>query len=435
MEAGPTIGTGRAARLRLGLTATVGYGSLAGLVAMCALLSLAAAASPGFLVPANRSRLPDWIAGVFAHSGVSLTGRGFVFLLMTLCVGYAVALVCRPALDPRPVVITIGVLIAILTLAPPLLSGDLFSYIAYARMGVVHGVNPYAHGPVAISPDPVLPFTHWLGTRSVYGPVFTLTSYALAPLGLTVSLWGLKALTGLAAGGLVALVWAVARRLDHDPLLAAMVVGLNPLFLVYGVGGGHNDVWMLCLAMAGVLAVLVHREPAGAAALAASVAVKASTAIIAPFMLIGARRRGALVAAAVVSALVLAAVAFGVFGSHGLGFLVQLERHQNLTSSSSWPVTLSGYFGGIAHVRTLGRIVFVVVTIGLLLASWRGLIGWISAAGWTLLALAVTSPWLLAWYLFWPLPFAAVARDRRLLAATLFAQLLFLSHRLPQLAG
>jgi hypothetical protein len=132
---------------------------------------------------------------------------------------------------------------------------------------------------------------------------------------------------------------------------------------------------------------------------------------------------------------VLAAVAFGVFGSHGLGFLVQLERHQNLTSSSSWPVTLSGYFGGIAHVRTLGRIVFVVVTIGLLLASWRGLIGWISAAGWTLLALAVTSPWLLAWYLFWPLPFAAVARDRRLLAATLFAQLLFLSHRLPQLAG
>ena len=49
-------------------------------------------------------------------------------------------------------------LVAVLNLVvfagPILISTDVFSYIAYARMGVVHGVNPYTHGPVAIVGDP-----------------------------------------------------------------------------------------------------------------------------------------------------------------------------------------------------------------------------------------------------------------------------------------
>ena len=44
---------------------------------------------------------------------------------------------------------------AIVFAGPILLSTDVFSYIAYARMGVVHGLNPYMHGPQSISSDPV----------------------------------------------------------------------------------------------------------------------------------------------------------------------------------------------------------------------------------------------------------------------------------------
>ena len=73
--------------------------------------------------------------------------------------------------------------------------------------------------------------------------------------------------------------------------------------------------------------------------------------------------------------------------------------------------------------------------IGLLVAVWRGTMDWIAASGWSLLLLAVTSPWLLAWYTFWPLPLAAVTRDRRLLAAVIFVQVLFVLHRTPALAG
>src|SRR5256885_4806046 len=35
-------------------------------------------------------------------------------------------------------------------LAPPLLSQDVFSYVAYARLGVEHHLNPYVHAPTAI---------------------------------------------------------------------------------------------------------------------------------------------------------------------------------------------------------------------------------------------------------------------------------------------
>jgi hypothetical protein len=49
------------------------------------------------------------------------------------------------------------------------------------------------------------------------------------------------------------------------------------------------------------------------------------------------------------------------------------------------------------------------------------------------LAIAVTSTWLLAWYILWPLPLAVVTRDRRLLAATLIVQGLFIAHQISPL--
>jgi hypothetical protein len=57
----------------------------------------------------------------------------------------------------------------------------------------------------------------------------------------------------------------------------------------------------------------------------------------------------------------------------------------------------------------------------------------VAASGWALLAITVTSTWLLAWYLIWPLPLAAVSRDRRLLWATLAVQALFILHQVSPL--
>ena len=70
----------------------------------------------------------------------------------------------------------------------------------------------------------------------------------------------------------------------------------------------------------------------------------------------------------------------------------------------------------------------VVIFLHLLWRTWRGY-DWVAASGWTLLAISVTSTWLLAWYILWPLPLAVIARDRRLLVATLAVQAMFIVHQ------
>src|SRR5207244_12367864 len=93
---------------------------------------------------------------------------------------------------------TIVALTVVFTLGPPLFSRDVFNYIDYARLGVIHHLNPYVHAPIAAQHDPVFSFVRWRHTESVYGPLFTLVSFLLGPLGLTGALWAFKGMTGAA---------------------------------------------------------------------------------------------------------------------------------------------------------------------------------------------------------------------------------------------
>ena len=95
----------------------------------------------------------------------------------------------------------------------------MFSYIAYARMGVEHGVNPYLHGPAAIVGDPVYHYVghDWKHVATAYGPLYTLLSYPLAPLGVTGALWGMKLEALLASAGTLALLWRCARAARLRP--------------------------------------------------------------------------------------------------------------------------------------------------------------------------------------------------------------------------
>jgi hypothetical protein len=76
----------------------------------------------------------------------------------------------------------------------------------------------------------------------------------------------------------------------------------------------------------------------------------------------------------------------------------------------------------VLHVLLVAAIAYLLVRV------WRGA-DWVSGSGWALLAATVTATWMLSWYTLWALPFAAVARDRRLVAAVLLVQGLYLVHR------
>ncbi len=172
-----------------------------------------------------------------------------------------------PRLGAGVVWAAIVVLVAAFAAAPVLLSHDVYSYLDYARLGAVHGLDPYVEPPLAAPADPAFAHVAWTESTSAYGPLFTLATYPLAWLPVGLAIAALKAAAALSVLGLAAIVARLAAWRGVEPLRAAAFVALNPLVLVHVVGGAHNDGLAMLLAMLAVAAVLSAREATGGAAL------------------------------------------------------------------------------------------------------------------------------------------------------------------------
>src|SRR5204862_6445888 len=119
---------------------------------------------------------------------------------------------------------------------------DVFSYLSYARLGTLHGLNPYDYAPAAILHDAAAARVQdYRDATSVYGPLFTVGSYPLGLIGVPAGMWAMKALSALGVLGVAGLVGGVARSRGISPAPAAAFVALNPLVLVDVIGGGAND--------------------------------------------------------------------------------------------------------------------------------------------------------------------------------------------------
>jgi alpha-1,6-mannosyltransferase len=410
--------------------------------ALIALLALVIVLATGEIVldgAAGRSPLipkSPAIAGWLGGIGERLGYRVFLIAILSFSGAYAALIVLTrrsaAAISKRAAIALIGVLHAIVFLGPILLSTDVFSYIAYARMGVEHGLNPYLHGPVAIHRDPIFQYVghDWRHVETAYGPLYTLLSYPFAPLGVKGALWGMKLMAELASIGTLALTWRAARRLELNPVWAVLVLGANPLYVIYGVGGAHNDMVMLLVMMGAVSLTLAGRDASAAAAVVGGALVKATVAALLPFMILSRRRLAPILGA--LGALALGAlIGYLAFGVHGIDVVSALNRDAAFVSTDSFATEIAHLFGkpGVFPVdHTLLKAALVLIVLHLMWRTWRGY-DWIAASGWTLLAISVTSTWLLAWYILWPLPLAVLTRDRRLLVATLAVQALFILHQ------
>jgi len=244
------------------------------LAAVCALVLVAATAEivldgavgHSALIPKS-PQIAGWLSGI----GERLGFRVFLIAILAFSAGYAGLWALGRTVSKRWAIALIAVLHAIVFVGPILLSTDVFSYIAYARMGVEHGINPYLHGPIAIPHDPVYHYvgTDWKLVATAYGPLYTLLSYPFAPLGVEGALWGMKVLAMLASAGTLALVWRCARLREINPVGAILLVGANPLYVIYCLGGAHNDLVMLLLMMAAVSLTFARRDAPAAAAVVA----------------------------------------------------------------------------------------------------------------------------------------------------------------------
>jgi hypothetical protein len=334
-------------------------------------------------------------------------------------------------LTPRLFWAAIGTLLAAFALAPVLLSHDAYSYVDYARLGVVHGLNPYVHPPAAAPFDPAYARVTWIDATSAYGPLFTLATYPLAWLSVWPAVAALKATAALSVLGIAVLVARIAPARGVSPPGAAAFVVLNPLVLIHVVGGAHNDGLAMLAATLGVVATLSALEGTAGVAYVAALAIKLPVAIAAPFALIGTRRPRRLLAGALGAGALLAAIAFLAFGHYWLDAIGLAGENQHRTSHMSIPITVARLTGlDPIAVRATALALYALLFIYLLIKTWKGM-DWLRAAAWASFALLIATAWLLPWYLIWALPLVALSRDRPLQLLTLALTAYQLPARMP----
>ncbi len=463
---------------RTGELAGASVGVRTGAVALLAIVGLSllvvvmAADRPSLLSPTTHTAyFPHWMAGPLGGLWPGLTGNGttlkylFTGAIALMYGGYVVALRSAPRLPASWVIGAILAVHVVFVLAPPLALTDVFNYINYGRMEVVHHLNPYTTIPISEPhSDPSFVLSNWHQLLSPYGPMFTLLTFAVVPLGVAGSFWALKGILAAASLATIFLVWKCARLLGRDPLSAIVLVGLNPIVLVWGLGGDHNDFLMLFCIMLGFYLLLRARAgavasgaaaTAGAATAAATqsqartdgalawarrrvkepsaaeigagaafliaIAIKASAGVLIPVVLVGLLRTprtlvrvllGMLLAGTVVGAASLLA-----FGLH----IPDLNTQSRLVTNESIPNLIGLAVGAGGENDTVRVVMSGVLAISVLLCcrlAWRRR-DTITASGWASVALLLTLSWVLPWYVLWILPLAALSSSRRLRAAGL----------------
>ncbi len=414
--------------------AAIGISALAILVACSLLFVVVAADRPSlFSATTHAGFFPGWMAGPLGGLWPGLTRNSttlkyvFTAAMAAMYVSYLLALSYVPSmrLSARWAIAAVVAVHAIFFLAPPMALTDIFNYVNYGRMEVVHHLNPYTTYPI-LEPhsDPSYVLSNWHQLLSPYGPLFTLLTFALVPLGVAASFWAIKTVLVAASLGTILLVWKCAQMLDLDPVKAIVLVGLNPIVLVWGLGGDHNDFLMMFSIVLGFYLLLRAREheSSGAAEIGAgavfvaATALKASGGVLIPIVLAGlikAPRRFVNVLIGMVAAGVLIGVASLIaFGLH----IPDLSTQSRLVTNISVPNLLGLAFGGGGENETLHNVltgVLALSVLGCCVLAWRRRDS-ITASGWATVALLVTLGWVLPWYVLWVLPLAALSSSRRL---------------------
>jgi hypothetical protein len=440
----------------------IGASALVTIVLCAVLIVVFAADRPSlFSATTHTGFFPHWMAGPLGGLIPGLTRSPtklkylFTAALVVMYVSYVIGLKYVPMLRARWAIGAVLAVHACFFLAPPLALTDVFNYVNYGRMEVVHHLNPYTTIPI-LEPhgDPSYYLSNWHQLLSPYGPLFTMMTFALVPLGVAASFWAIKAILAAVSLGTIFLVWKCARLLSRDPITAIVLVGLNPIVLVWGLGGDHNDFLMVFCIMLGfylllrsgawvagdeqaavnpqvspsedragwrgsVLGWLWPLAPlqlgAGMAFVAAA-AIKASGAILIPVVLVAllrAPRRVVQVVLGMVAAGVAVAVASLIaFGLH----VPDLSTQSKLVTSLSAPNLLGlalGSGGETEKLRVVLSGVLILVVLGCCMLAWRRKDA-ITASGWVTVALLLTLGWVLPWYVLWLLPLAALSSSRRL---------------------
>lgn len=334
----------------------------------------------------------------------------------------------------RWALVTVGLWLLPLLVAPPFGSRDVYAY-ACQGASFTGGISPYEHGVSAL-PCPWLDTVSviWRDTPAPYGPLFVLVAGAVVKVGgsLNASIVLFRALSLL---GVVLTAWALpvlARRAGVPAKRAVWLALGSPLVAAHLIGGPHNDVLMLAALVGGLAVVASHPGRrgmllVGGLLLGVAVAIKVTAVVVVPFAALAATagpyrirtliRDGGWVvgggAAAVVGVTIAGGLDFGWVGGLSQG-----------GAAIAWtsPPTAVGQTIGYVAAPFGGHIDALPVTRGIAVVLLAVLLVWLWWRARTRdplfhagLALALTvalSPVVHPWYWTWPL-FVLAATARR----------------------
>ncbi|MEC3918010.1 polyprenol phosphomannose-dependent alpha 1,6 mannosyltransferase MptB [Nocardia sp. CDC160] len=337
-----------------------------------------------------------------------------------------------------------------LSVAPPMFSNDVYSYLAQSEISA-RGLDPYKVGPVAgLGLDNVLTNNVpniWRQTPAPYGPLFLWMGRGISHIvgdNIIAGVW-LHRLLVLAAVALI--VWALprlSRRCGVAPVSALWLGAANPLVLFHLVGGVHNDAIMLGLMLAGIefcLRAIDDTHPFdrrawallvfGAVVITLSSTIKITSIIALGFVGMALARRwghglrGILCAAGILG-LIAGSVTLFISTASGLGFgwVNTINTATAVRSYLSLPTAIGIItgFGGVLlglgdHTtaliditRPIAEGIAALIVLRMLVATWTGRLLPVGALGVALGALVLLFPVVQPWYLLWAIvPLAAWA--------------------------
>ncbi|HVZ74119.1 MAG TPA: hypothetical protein VHJ20_17190 [Polyangia bacterium] len=358
----------------------------------------------------------------FGAATTSTFRAGFAMALALVWITYVV-LVARGlagAVPPRAHVakLTAALAVALAVAAPPALSVDVYAYVGYARLAVVHHLNPYVETQaklVALG-DPTGPFLRW-PISSPYGAAWTLYSMlvvALLPKASIVApfialrLTSAVAVLALAEGGR-----RLARRLvpGREELVFA-ALALNPLFLLEGVASGHNDVVMMALVVWALALAVEGRFATSLLLVGLASSIKFVPIVLAPWLVLAAwqaapvaRRASAAALGAGLAAVPVAATSLVFWRGAGTLAGVRARAGQGLHPAGGFVASAA-----VALVVCAGLTVWVARD-----PLTRAPRAWIPAS---LTLLVLFSGMWFPWYFVWPWALALVVLDGASLAWT-----------------